>query len=275
MTTTFNLEFPKLSTEKVYLYYADISALDRIDAQTSEKWLDHSERTRLERFYFERDNKLYKLSHCMLRWVLSNYTGQRPEQHQFDINNYGKPSLKGNTDISFNLSHSNGTAVIALGKNQQLGVDLEQINYQKEIHNILDNYFHPNEIFQFKALNNTQKNALFFKLWTLKEAYIKASGMGLSIPLNAFNFDCTKAPNLDVFFTSTLNEKTSHWQFSLFESEQYDNFLTAVAVQSNYVKIEAYNVMLDKNRVSPHKLSSILQTKNANQHANLKSLVNE
>jgi 4'-phosphopantetheinyl transferase len=261
VTTTFDIEFPRLSTDKVYLFYADVRALEEINASTSERWLNHSEQSRLEHFHFERDSKLYQLSHCMLRWVLSHYTGQLPEHLEFEVNNYGKPSLKGNDDISFNLSHSNGIAVLAMGKNRELGVDLEQINYQKEIHNILDHFFHPDEIFQFKTLKNTQKSALFFKLWTLKEAYIKAKGMGLSIPLNAFNFDCTQAPILEVFFQAELNEKTSPWQFSLFESLHYDNFLTAVAVKSAQVSIDAYNVRLGNSLISPHKLRPVLQTK--------------
>ncbi|MFT6909791.1 MAG: 4'-phosphopantetheinyl transferase [Oleiphilaceae bacterium] len=261
MTTTFDIEFPRLSTDKVYLFYADVRALEEINASTSERWLNHSEQSRLERFYFERDSKLYQLSHCMLRWVLSHYTGQLPEHLEFAVNQYGKPSLKGDTDISFNLSHSNETTVLAIGKNYELGVDLEEINYQKEIRNILDHFFHPDEILQFKALNGAQKSELFFKLWTLKEAYIKAKGLGLSIPLNAFNFDCSQAPILDVFFQTELNEKTSPWQFSLFESLHYDNFLTAVAVKSAQASIEAYNVRLSNSLISPHKLRSVLQTK--------------
>jgi 4'-phosphopantetheinyl transferase len=132
VTTTINIKFPALSTDKVYLFYADIHDLDNINASRSESWLNDLERKRLKRFFFDRDRKLFKLSHCMLRWVLSNYTGQQPEHLEFDINDYGKPSLKGNADLSFNLSHSNGTSVLAIGNNIELGIDLERVDYQKK-----------------------------------------------------------------------------------------------------------------------------------------------
>ncbi|MFT6976075.1 MAG: phosphopantetheinyl transferase, partial [Bermanella sp.] len=90
MTSTSQLSFPELSINKVHIFYADTSALDNIDRELTDHWLDQSEQNKVEKLHFLRDKTLYQLSHYMLRWVLSQYLNLQPQQIEFDTNQYGK-----------------------------------------------------------------------------------------------------------------------------------------------------------------------------------------
>jgi 4'-phosphopantetheinyl transferase len=234
------------------MFYADVSALDTIDPVTANSWLNQSELEHIERLHFTHDKILYKLSHCMLRWVLSQYLNLAPEQIEFNINDFGKPRLKLNSDIFFNISHTNGVAVMAVSKIEQLGIDIEKINSEKEVSKVVTHYFHPEETNLIESLATGKKVKIFYTIWTLKEAYIKAKGLGLSIELNRFNFKLPTEDLLEVIFEKELNEESNLWQFAVFESEQHKNFIISVAAKCSQLNIKAYNIQLGKNNIIDH-----------------------
>jgi 4'-phosphopantetheinyl transferase len=234
------------------MFYADVSALDTIDPVTANSWLNQSELEHIERLHFTHDKILYKLSHCMLRWVLSQYLNLAPEQIEFNINDFGKPRLKLNSDIFFNISHTNGVAVMAVSKIEQLGIDIEKINSEKEVSKVVSQYFHPEEFNLLEGLATEKKVQTFYTIWTLKEAYIKAKGLGLSIALNKFNFKLPTRNLLQVNFEKELNEESNLWQFAVFESEQHKNFIISVAAKCSQLNIKAYNIQLGKNNIIDH-----------------------
>lgn len=252
--------FPTLSPNTVYLFYADVSSLEHINTEVFTAWFSLSEQKHLESLVFEKDKKLYKLSHLLLRWVLSAYVEKTPDQLEFNVNDYGKPFLKGAGNISFNLSHSSGLAVLAVSIDQPIGVDIEQVDYSKDVHTILDHFFHPKEVAQFKPLTKTQKSKFFYKFWTLKEAFIKAKGMGLSIPLDGFYFQFLDPSTLSLAFQSNIEDNSADWQFTLFESPRFTNFLTALAVKTKQASIQAFDVDLSKQAITPHNLNLVMQT---------------
>jgi 4'-phosphopantetheinyl transferase len=261
MTSTSQLNFPELSINKVHIFYADTSALDNIDRELTDNWLDQSEQNKVEKLHFLRDKTLYQLSHYMLRWVLSQYLNMQPQQIEFDTNQYGKPSVKGCNKLFFNLSHTNGVSVIALSKNKTIGIDVEKINPKIEVNSIADNFFHPNEVKQLNQLSQNERPSAFYKIWTLKEAYIKAKGMGLSIPLRDFNFNFDSPNIVDVNFNYSLKEIPSDWKFTSYESEKYHNFIVSVAAISSQLNIEAYDIQLGIDKVTPHQQRLIAQTR--------------
>jgi 4'-phosphopantetheinyl transferase len=188
----------------------------------------------------------------MLRWILSQYLKQAPEQIEFDINAYGKPKLKLDNGIFFNLSHTKGVAVIAVSKIEQLGIDIEKINSEKKVDNVVTYYFHPDESKLLKSLPSDKVVKTFYSIWTLKEAYIKAKGLGLSIALNQFNFELPSEKLLQVNFEKELNEASDLWQFAVYESEKHRNYIISVAAKCSQLNIEAYNIQLGKNNITPH-----------------------
>jgi 4'-phosphopantetheinyl transferase len=116
-----------------------------------------------------------------------------PERLSFSYNEYGKPSLSGqHSGLRFNLSHSGGIALVAVTLERELGVDLEQYSESKADEAVAEKYFSPREFACFDAVSEDLRTRVFLNCWTRKEAYIKARGMGLSIPLNSF--DVSAAP---------------------------------------------------------------------------------
>ena len=126
-----------------------------------------------------------------MRGALSLWADRAPEKWEFAVNDYGKPhiaNLPADVDLRFNLSHTNGMAVLALAFNRELGVDVEYLGRQETNADIAERFFAPEEVLDFIAQPEHQKSARFLEYWTLKESYIKAIGMGLSCPLESFAF---------------------------------------------------------------------------------------
>jgi 4'-phosphopantetheinyl transferase len=159
---------------------------------TSEFYLDVSsaERDHADRFHFSKDRVAYLFAHAVLRNVLSQYLRCPPGDLEFDVNAFGKPFLgktAGAGKLEFNLSHAGSLIVIGLSANRSIGVDVEELHIVSDFSLIAESYFTPEECrFVFQQASSDQEWA-FFRCWTRKEAYIKAIGQGLSIPLNSFD----------------------------------------------------------------------------------------
>lgn len=145
--------------------------------------LSEDERIRAERFYFERDRKRFIVGRGLLRNILARYTNLAPNQLQFSYGSRGKPALVATGDYStlqFNLSHSEGLALYAIAHHRQLGIDLEYIRPISNIEQLAKRFFCPREYELIRSLPPTQQQQAFFHGWTCKEAYLKATGQGLT-----------------------------------------------------------------------------------------------
>lgn len=150
-----------------------------------------AERQRAERFHFQKDRKQFVVTRSVLRIILGRYLEREPSALGFCYNQYGKPELASTCDrsqtIRFNLSHSQGLALIAIAHNLDIGIDLEYIRPDVAWEQIAQSYFSPKERDMLHQLPAALKALAFFTVWTRKEAYIKATGKGLSLPLNRFD----------------------------------------------------------------------------------------
>ncbi len=170
-----------------------------------------------------------------LRALLSNYYPKiSPENWAFEVGSHGKPTLTSSQtwpSIKFNYSHSNDQLVIALTKNLEIGVDIEwRIRHCSPLI-IAADHFSKKEYDFIQTSNEGQRDQIFFDLWTLKEAFAKAKGLGLSIPFNKFSFELKsrKRDEITVYFEDGLTEHPSHWQFTLHDN--LPNYQIAVAVE--------------------------------------------
>jgi 4'-phosphopantetheinyl transferase len=153
--------------------------------------LSPEETERSERFRFDRDRHDYVVAHALLRTSLANYLGRAPGKIAFARNPFGKPSLADTTEpLRFNLSHTRGLAVVAVASGGAVGVDAEDIGRTTDVSEA-GRSFAPAEIAQIASWSGRRQRVAFFSLWTLKEAYIKARGLGLSLPLDRFAFGLT------------------------------------------------------------------------------------
>ncbi len=166
------------------------AALDRLRT-----FLADDERQRAERFYFEKDRRHFIAGRGALRSLVAGYLNRHPSQVRLAYTNYGKPLLAaefGSTELRFNLSHSHGLALLAVTRGRDIGVDLEHIRANLDGEQLAERFFSPCEVAVLRSLAPELRREAFFQCWTRKEAYIKANGKGLSLPLD--QFDVTLRP---------------------------------------------------------------------------------
>jgi 4'-phosphopantetheinyl transferase len=149
------------------------------------------ERAQQQRFLFEDDRLRYLVTRAMVRTVLSRHAPVAPADWAFTVNDYGRPELAaqhGMPGLHFNLSHTRGMIALAVSRQGALGIDIENIRLRPAPLDVAEHYFAPAEVAALATLPPAQRHARFFAYWTLKESYIKARGMGLSLPLDCFHF---------------------------------------------------------------------------------------
>ncbi len=157
--------------------------------QELQSLLSPEEMSRADRFHFEKDRQRFVVVRGLLRVILARYLDLEPNQLCFVYNDYGKPALAPTlaaSGLSFNLSHAHELALVAVTQERQLGIDLEHIRPIPEVEQIAERILSVEENKEFGALPATEKLGVFFRYWTCKEAYIKARGEGLSLPLDQF-----------------------------------------------------------------------------------------
>jgi 4'-phosphopantetheinyl transferase len=190
-----------------------------------------AERERHDRFVFAKDRHQFLVTRALVRTTLSRYAQIAPADWRFVCNKYGKPRIEpvktpGHEPdtwhgLSFNLSNTHGVIACAVTSGcDELGVDVEDTSRPGETLEIADRFFSPVEVKALRALPAARQRQRFFAYWTLKEAYIKARGMGLSIPLDQFSFHLDGDKGIGVSFDPRLGDDPGQWQFELFRASE-------------------------------------------------------
>ena len=190
------------------------------------------ERTRAERFYFQRDRDRFINAHGVLRDILGLYLNRAPKSLSFCYSSHGKPALaceSGGDAIHFNMSHSHGVALYAVTRGREAGIDLEFIRCDLETEQIAERFFSRSEIATLRALPLGLRKYAFFLCWTRKEAYIKARGEGLSMPLD--QFDVSLIPGEPAALLSTKPEADEALRWSLRGLTPACGYSAALAVE--------------------------------------------
>ena len=201
--------------------------VDGLDEPDVEPWatvLDETERARAARFVFGRNRVEYTAAHVLLRRALAAATGHAATAFHFEAGDHGKPTAwVGGTPagVHFNLSHTKGLVAVAVAPFEH-GLDVEPIDRTVSLA-IAHHYFCPEEIAWLNALPTARQTEGFLRLWTLKEAFIKATGLGLSQGLDTFWFDVFPP---SIRFKAEIVDDPALWQF---EQREVDGlFLAAV-----------------------------------------------
>ncbi len=179
--------------------------------------LSEEEQRRQIRFHFERDRHRYLVTRAMQRTVLSRYVDIAPSAWRFTVNDYGRPSIaaehSGARGIEFNLSHTDGLVVMGVTRDRSIGVDVENVRTREADIEIADRYFAPEEVLALHVLPDEKQKQRFFEYWTLKESYIKARGLGLSIPLVRFAFHLEDPGQIRLTIDPGLQDYAERWWF--------------------------------------------------------------
>ena len=172
------------SVTRIALLAHDLDTDPRIDGEL-DALLDATERARAERFAFPILRRRYRVAHAVLRCALGRWTGQPPASLQFERGPEGKPTLPGGP--AFNLSHSANRLLLGISDAERLGVDVEVLRLIDDLEGMARHNFAADECAAVLACPQAERSEAFLRVWTRKEAMIKALGGGLSIPLQSFS----------------------------------------------------------------------------------------
>jgi 4'-phosphopantetheinyl transferase len=179
--------------------------------------LTEDESRNQSRFRFADDQKRYLVTRAMVRTVLSHYTSIHPSAWTFSANEYGRPTvsnaLEGASELRFNVSHTTGLIAMAVGLHRELGVDVENFLGREIATDVINSFFSPFEIAEMAMVPLENKQRRFLEYWTLKEAYIKARGMGLSLPLDKFTIVFPREGIVRIAIDAELRDDENRWSF--------------------------------------------------------------
>ncbi len=180
--------------------------------------MNQEEQARHKRFHFPKHRHRFLITRALVRTTLSRYWDIEPENWRFSENKYGRPEIvlpQGISPVRFNISHTEDIIVLGLALEYDIGVDIENTGRSSATSDIAKRYFSPSEIQDIFSVPEEKQTERFFYYWTLKESYIKAKGMGLSLPLEQFAFNISEK-RLNISFDPRLKDDPAKWQFWLF-----------------------------------------------------------
>jgi len=221
-----------LPEHEAHLWRVDLAAV----AEAEHRWIEAlsaDERARATRFHFSRDRQYFTATRALLRMILGSYLGSDPRALVFRYLEKEKPSLSfpSESRVEFNVSHSGDVALLAFARDRALGVDVEHLRENFDHAAIARRFFSEQEQRQLEALAPSERYHGFFRCWTRKEAYIKALGTGLSLPLNQFDVSL-KAGDANALL-STRPDAAEAARWSLQEVPAGNGYVAALCVRGH------------------------------------------
>ncbi len=232
----------QLGIGEVHVWRAYLPAhLPRLAALANH--LSANEQGKASRFYFARDRERYTLARGLLRELLHLYLAIAPNHLRFSYGAHGKPALAVPADgqwIRFNLSHAHDLTLYAFARDQEPGIDIERIRPDFAYEQIARRVFSPYEIATLFDLPDPTRIEAFFRGWTIKEAYIKALGGGLSIPLDQFDVALTPGTPAAILATRPDAAEASRW--TVRRLDPGSGYEAALAVRGSVSKLMCWQV---------------------------------
>jgi 4'-phosphopantetheinyl transferase len=228
-------KIPHLARDVVHIWCLPLD-LPQQEQERCLSLLAPDEKTRAEKFYFEKARDHFIAGRGLLRTLLGGYLKMEPAHLQLGYEPQGKPVLQGNLQnlpIQFNISHSEGLGVFALSLDHRVGVDIECVRPMADLDDLAQHFFTAKESALISSLSGNRKQELFYKIWTCKEAYLKAVGAGLFIPLD--QIEVKFEADGSVCLISHDGMEMNDWQSHLFSPQV--NYQCAVCVEGNNVEI--------------------------------------
>jgi len=195
--------------------------------------LSPAEKEQETRFYFAIDRRRYLITRALTRTILSRYAPVNPEEWVFSANAYGRPEIVNaqarDAGLSFNISHTHSLIVLGVTTGRALGVDVENFRAREVSIDIADHFFAPQEVEALAATPPQLQQYRFFEYWTFKESYIKARGMGLSLPLDKFSFHYPDDRTVELAIHPELADEPARWQ--LWQFRPRPEYLVAICAE--------------------------------------------
>jgi 4'-phosphopantetheinyl transferase len=220
----------QLSEQEVHVWCAELDLPD-FDLQHYQALLSSEELERASRYRFPGDQKRYILRRGILRELIGRYLNSPATSARFTANEFGKPALAEgfNSRLKFNLSVSEDVALIALTEGREIGVDIERVRQDFEVERIARRFFSIYEQTQLHKASFHQKIEAFFNCWTRKEAYVKAHGQGLTLPLD--QFDVSLLPSEPARLLATRHAPAEIQRWSMQHLSPIPGYVGALVVE--------------------------------------------
>jgi 4'-phosphopantetheinyl transferase len=205
----------QLRTGRVDVWLASLSGVGSSQQVACLEYLSEPERAKWQRLVAPDPRLQYLVSRALVRATLSRYAGVPEHAWQFETNRYGRPHVsqpRAWRDIQFNLSNTIGLVVCAVSIGCEIGIDVENVARALDTEKLAPTVLAPSELADFRRAAPDDRRNRFFSYWTLKEAYMKARGMGLSLPLDAFWFDLG-GPSPLLRVTDRCPDVPERWRF--------------------------------------------------------------
>jgi 4'-phosphopantetheinyl transferase len=205
----------------------------RLDASAAEvkaycRLLSSEEQERARRFRVERPRKEFVLTRGTLRTLLAQYLGITPQEVHFRYAVRGKPALEGESGLCFNVSHTDGLALMAFVMRRTIGIDVENLVRGVDAQRLAERFFSERERQALRSLRGDELQAAFFRCWTRKEAYIKAKGDGLSLALHEFDVSIAEQDRDALLATRPDPTEAARW--TVCDVPMGTGYVAAVAV---------------------------------------------
>jgi 4'-phosphopantetheinyl transferase len=220
----------QLANNEVQVWRVELDLL----ASAEPHWLSlllPDEQDRAHRFRFDRHRRRFATTRGVLRTLLGGYLNVDPRSVRFRYSDKQKPALdeafaKGH--LRFNVSHSEETALLAFTRGREIGVDVERVRQDSDVEAIAKSFFSESERETLASLPGSEKQAAFFRCWTRKEAFIKAIGEGMSLPLH--QFDVSLAPGQPAELLATRPDPEDKRRWSVWTLDAGEGFAAALVV---------------------------------------------
>jgi len=221
-----------LNESDVHIWCRSTSSLDEEVVKAADRYLSIEEQARRDRLRFEADRRDFTLAHDLLRRTLSKYSDLLPGDWRFSANEYGKPSIDSVDPrlkaLSFNISYTRGCVACAIALNAPLGVDVERIEQSQRLQEVADQYFSEEEAAWLRQCSHELRNVRIIELWILKEAFLKAIGVGLYGSLHDISFHFDGHAPIKIAGPSIIDP--NEWHFAL--AELFHDIRVGVVVRS-------------------------------------------
>lgn len=220
-----------LSPNEVHVWRASLQVPDFVLDKYSQL-LSDDELSRKKRFHFERDRWRYSFGRGVLRFILGKYLVADPKDVDFSYGDYGKPFLDSalyDIPIHFNHAHSNDLSLYAFTLSRSVGIDIEYMRPIPDYDKISEKFFSLGENAILQKLPENHKQEAFYNIWTRKEAYIKAVGGGLTIPLDMFEVSVISSEPVQLKSIDCSNDKASRWRMESFHPSK--GYAAAIVVE--------------------------------------------
>lgn len=230
-----------LSDKEVHVWRAGLE-LPSSQVQRLSGILTDDELNRANRFSFEIDRQHFIVARGTLRSIVSRYITIEPSHLRFNYNQYGKPVLAPEFSsylLNFNLSHSGSMALYAITRNMEIGVDVEYLRSDFTHEEIAECFFSANEVAILRMIPGEKKLEAFYTCWTRKEAYSKAHGKGLSLPLDSFDISFAPWEASISLITKDESQESAHW--TLLDLKPGLGYLGALAVKGIGCKLRCWD----------------------------------